>query len=138
MVKIELSKKNPPKSERSYIPMITYKQLSLAQTFSDCTEKFEIDKYQFLTLLENNLDLDEFISISFRNHYYAATGRHRKYPLVAMLWVLLLQRIFSIPTDTLLIIFLKYSKELRDFCGFSEVPDASKFTRFKQDFLPDL
>src|SRR5699024_6024271 len=47
-------------------------------------------------------------------------------------------RIFSIPTDTLLIIFLKYSKELRDFCGFDKVPDASKFTRFKQDFLPDL
>ncbi len=118
--------------------MITYKQLSLAQIFSDCTEKFENDKYQFLTLLENNLDLDEFISISFRNHYYATTGRHRKYPLAAMLWALLLQRIFSIPTDTLLIIFLKYSKELRDFCGFRKVPDASKFTRFKQDFLPDL
>ncbi|HHX61606.1 MAG TPA: transposase, partial [Epulopiscium sp.] len=33
---------------------------------------------------------------------------------------------------------LKYSKELRDFCGFDKVPDGSKFTRFKQDFLPDL
>lgn len=28
--------------------------------------------------------------------------------------------------------------ELRDFCCFDVVPDASKFTRFKQDFLPDL
>ena len=118
--------------------MITYKQLSMAQIFSDCAEKFENNKYQFLTLLENNIDLDEFISISFRNHFYASTGRHRKYPLIAMLWALLLQRIFSIPTDSLLIIFLQYSKELREFCGFSKVPDASKFTRFKQDFLPDL
>lgn len=55
-----------------------------------------------------------------------------------MLWTLLLQRISSIPTETLLIIFLKYSKELREFYGFTKVPDSSKFTRFKQDFLPDL
>ena len=55
-----------------------------------------------------------------------------------MLKALLLQRIFSIPTDTLLIFFLKYLQELRDFCGFEVVPDSSKFTRFKQDFLPDL
>jgi hypothetical protein len=27
---------------------------------------------------------------------------------------------------------------LRNFCGFDVVPDASKFTRFKQDFLLDL
>ena len=43
-----------------------------------------------------------------------------------------------ISTDSLLIVFLKYSQELRDFCGFDTVPDASKFTRFKQDFLMDL
>ena len=55
-----------------------------------------------------------------------------------MLWALIVQRIFSIPTDSLLLIFLNYSKDLRDFCGFSKVPDASKITRFKQDFLSDL
>jgi hypothetical protein len=38
----------------------------------------------------------------------------------------------------LLLVFLHYSKELREFCGFEKVPDASKITRFKQDFLPDL
>ena len=31
-----------------------------------------------------------------------------------------------------------YSKPLREFCGFTKVPDASKITRFKQDFLADL
>ena len=30
------------------------------------------------------------------------------------------------------------SKEVRDFCGFTKVPDASKFTHFKQDFILDL
>ncbi len=34
--------------------------------------------------------------------------------------------------------FLAYSKPLREFCGFTKVPDASKITRFKQDFLDDL
>ena len=42
------------------------------------------------------------------------------------------------PTDRLLLTFLAYSKPLRDFCGFTKVSDASKITRFKQDFLYDL
>lgn len=118
--------------------MIPYKQLSLADIFQNCQEKFEEDKYSFLSLLEQNINLDEFIPISFRNHFYASTGRHRKYHLESFIWALFIQRIFSIPKDSLLILFLKYSKELRDFCGFTKVPDASKFTRFKQDFLQDL
>ena len=38
----------------------------------------------------------------------------------------------------LLIVFLKYSQELHDFCCFDIVADASKFSHFKQDFLMDL
>jgi hypothetical protein len=118
--------------------MIPYKQLTLADVFEDCQEIFDSDKPRFLSLLENHIDLDSFIPVPFRNHYYASTGRSRKYPLTAMLWALIIQRIFSIPTDSLLLVFLSCSKELRDFCGFRKVPDASKITRFKQDFLPDL
>ena len=118
--------------------MIPYKQLSLANIFQDCQDKSENDKPAFLSLLENHIDLDEIIPISFRNHFYASTGRTRKYPLQAFLWALIIQRIFSIPTDQLLLTFLAYSKPLRMFCGFTKVPDASKITRFKQDFLDDL
>ena len=118
--------------------MIPYKQLSLADIFTDCQEKFQDDKPAFLSLLHNHIDLDEMIPVSFRNHFYASTGRSRKYPLQAFLWALIIQRIFSIPTDQLLLTFLAYSKPLRDFCGFTKVPDASKITRFKQDFLDDL
>ena len=118
--------------------MIPYKQLSLADIYADCQDKFENDKPAFLSLLENHIDLDEIIPISFRNHFYASTGRSRKYPLHAMLWALIIQRIFSIPTDQLLLVFLAYSKPLREFCGFTKIPDASKITRFKQDFLDDL
>ena len=118
--------------------MIPQKQLSLADIFEDCKEIFDSDKPHFLTLLENHIDLDEIVPISFRRHYYASTGRNRKYPLNAMLWALIIQRLFSIPTDSLLLVFLHYSGHLREFCGFTKVPDASKITRFKQDFLQDL
>ena len=118
--------------------MIPYKQLSLADIFQDCQNKFENDKPAFLSLLEQHIDLDEIIPATFYSHFYASTGRTRKYPLKALLWALIIQRIFSIPTDQLLLTFLIYSKSLRDFCGFTKVPDASKITRFKQDFLHDL
>lgn len=118
--------------------MITYKQLSLKDIFQDCQNKFDNDKYEFLSILDKNLNLDEIVPVSFISHFHASTGRPRKHLLYPMLKALLLQRIFSIPTTSLLIVFLKYSQELRDFCGFDVVPDASKFTRFKQDFLPDL
>ena len=74
--------------------------------------KFENDKPAFLSLLENHIDIDEIIPISFRNHFYESTGRSRKYPLHAMLWALIIQRIFSIPTVQLLLVFLTYSKPL--------------------------
>ncbi len=118
--------------------MIPYKQLSFKDIFHDCQQIFESDKPKFLTLLENHIALDEMIPLSFYKHYYASTGRKRNYPLHAMLWALIIQRLFSIPTDSLLLVFLHYSKHLREFCGFSKVPDASKITRFKQDFLDDL
>jgi len=118
--------------------MIPYKQLSLADIFSDCQNKFDNDKYHFLSLLEETIDFDEIVPTSFVSHFHALTGRPRVHHLYPMLKSLFLQRIFSIPTDSLLIIFLKYSQELRDFCGFDKVPDASKFTRFKQDFPQDL
>ena len=118
--------------------MITHKQLTLAEVFEDCQNKFDNDKYQFLSLLDEAINLDEIVPVSFVTHFHASTGRPRKHQLYPMLKAFLIQRIFSIPTDMLLIVFLKYSQELRDFCGFDVVPDASKFTRFKQDFLMDL
>lgn len=65
--------------------MIPYKQLSLKDIFTDCQEKFENDKPAFLSLLENHIDIDKLIPISFRNHFYASTVRTRKYPLQAFL-----------------------------------------------------
>ena len=107
--------------------MIPHKQLSLADIFVDCQNIFEEDKAQFLTLLEQHINIDEIIPATFYSHFYASTGRTRKYSLHAFLWALIIQRILSIPIDQLLLTFLHYSRPLREFCGFKKVPNASKF-----------
>lgn len=114
------------------------KQLSLNDIFTDCLESFTNDKPRFFTLLNENLNLDSLIPVTFWYHFYQHEGRPREYPLIAFIRALFIQRIFSIPTDSLLLIFLQYSREFREFCGFLKVPDASKITRFKQDFVDDL
>jgi hypothetical protein len=118
--------------------MIKPKQLSLNDIYADCLESIENDKPKFLSLLEEHLDIDALIPLSFKMHFRSHTGRPREYSLSAFILALIIQRIFSIHTDSLLIVFLTYSRELREFCGFYKVPDASKFTRFKQDFKDDL
>ena len=89
--------------------MISHKQLSLADIFTDCQNKFENDKYQFLQLLDNTIDLDEIVPVSFILHFNALTGRPRSHLLYPIIKALLLKHIFSISTTTRLIIFLKFS-----------------------------
>lgn len=60
--------------------IIPCNQLSLADVFSDCQDVYESDKPEFLSFLQSNMDLDEMIPDSFRNHFHASTGRPRKYP----------------------------------------------------------
>ena len=113
-----------------------FHQISLKETFSECQDLFTDDAPSFFQLLDEHLDLESFIPDSFFNAFYRSLGRKRLYPLSGFLAALILQKILSIPTDSLLILFLNLCKELRDFCGFHKVPDAPLFTRFKQDFLP--
>lgn len=113
-----------------------FHQISLKETFSECQDLFIDDAPSFFQLLDEHLDLESFIPDSFFNAFYRSLGRKRLYPLSVFLAALILQKILSIPTDSLLILFLNLCKELRDFCGFHKVPDAPLFTRFKQDFLP--
>lgn len=65
--------------------MIPHKQLSLADVFEVCQNKFENDKPVFLSLLENHIYLDEIVPISCYNHFYASTGRLREYSLHSFL-----------------------------------------------------
>lgn len=114
---------------------VKYHQISLKETFSDCQDIFFDDTPSFFRLLEDHFDISEFIPPAFYNAFYQSLGRKRIYPFTGFLSALILQKIFSIPSDSLLILFLSLCKEFRDFCGFSKVPDAPLFTRFKQNFL---
>ena len=113
-----------------------YHQVTLKDTFADCQDLFIEQSPAFFQLLEQNLDIGEFIPRQFYSAFYQRLGCNRVYPLEGFLTALILQKIFSIPSVSLLILLLSICKELRDFCGFSKVPDAPLFTRFKQNFLP--
>ena len=118
--------------------MFRMKQLTLNDIYADCLDSFDNDKPEFLSLLEEHIDINALIPISFRERFYMWTGRPREYPLTGYILMLIIQRLFSIPTDSLLLIFLRYSRELREFCGFDKVPDAPMLTRFKQKFANEL
>ena len=113
-----------------------YHQITLKDTFSDCQDLFREDTPSFFQLLNDTLDISEFIPPDFYRAFYLALGRKRTYPLEGFLSALILQKIFSIPADSLLILFLGLCRELRDFCGFSKVPDAPLFSRFRTSFEP--
>jgi hypothetical protein len=51
---------------------------------------------------------------------------------------MILQKIFSIPSDSLLILFLSLFKKLRDFCGFSKVPDVPPYIELMFQHMLDL
>ena len=119
-------------------PTIPYHKMTLADVFAETQEKYESDKPKFLKLLESTINLCEIVIGSFRNRFNTSAGSPRECHLTSLLWALISQKIFSIPTDSLLLTFLENSKNLRKFCGFTRVPDASKITQFKQEFTVDL
>lgn len=100
-----------------------YHQISLKDTFSDCQDMFIDDTPSFFQLLNEHFDIAEFIPSAFYQHL----SRDRLYSLEAFLSAFILQKIFSIPTDALLILFLRLCKELRYFCGFPRFPTLLSF-----------
>lgn len=115
-----------------------YVQMSLLDTYKSVTASLEEDKPRLFHLLDEYLDWDEIISTRFYAAFYQRMGRPREYPLEGFIKSFVLQRIFGYTNDSLLLVTLRHSREMRDFCGFPKVPDAAKLTRFKQDFLPYL
>jgi len=119
--------------------MLNYEnQLNLGNIYSDCSHLFEEQKPEFLNLMNTYLHIDDYISWEFKRAFYADTGRPRDCSLLGYISSLVLQKIFTIPTDSLLILILTFSPDLRDICSISKIPDNSQYTRFKQDFEPFL
>lgn len=113
-----------------------YHQIHFNDIFSDCQNKFIDDSPSFFQLLSEQFELEEFIPPEFYSAFYHSLGRKRQYSLHGFLTAFILQKIFSIHTDSLLLLFLHLCKEPREFCGFTKVPDASLLSRFKKDFQP--
>lgn len=111
-----------------------YVQMSLLDTYHSVEDRLENDKPELFRLLEEHLDWDELIPDTFYAAFYRRFGRNRKYDLESFMKALFLQRIFHYVEDSQLLNTLRFSYEMRDYCGFDKVPDAAKLTRFKQNF----
>ena len=110
-------------------------QMSLADIYDDVCRIAEENKPRFLALLEEHIDFQKLIPAEFIWAFYRPIGRPREYPLEGFIRFCILQKALGIEQDSTLLNILKMSRELRDFCRFDEVPDGSKITRFKQDFV---
>ena len=109
-------------------------QISLFDIYSGVSQSMEEHKPELIQLLEEHIDFDSLIPASFYLAFYQHFGRRHIYHLESFLKALILQKLLGISTDCLLITILKTCKELREFCGFVKVPDASQFTRFRERF----
>ena len=110
-------------------------QMSLLDTYNDVCLAKEENKSEFLALLKEHIRLRELIPAEFVWAFYRRFGRPRGYTLESFMWFCILQKTIGIEKDSTLLTILGMSAELREFCGFDGVPDGSKITRFKQDFV---
>ena len=115
-----------------------YVQMSLLDTYHSIEERLENNKPELFILLDEHLDWDDLIPSTFYAAFYQRFGRNRKYALESFMKALFLQRIFHYIEDAQLLNTLRFSYEMRDYCGFNKVPDAAKLTRFKQNFCDHI
>ena len=92
-------------------------QMSLIDTGHSVEKRLEDDKPELFRLLDEYLDWDDIIPDTFHRAFYLRTGRKRKYELESFLRALFLQRVFHYLEDAQLLNTLRFSREMRDFCG---------------------
>lgn len=114
------------------------KQLNFSHFIDDSHKYIVVEKPMLLQLLEQFIDINQLIPLSWHLNYNKHVGRHHNNFLTSIISTLLLQKLLSIPGPSLLVTFLSYSKELRGFCGLKSVPAPSFYSRFKQDYCDDI
>lgn len=113
-------------------------QMSLEDIYNDVSKSMDENKPALIELLDTHIDFEALIPPSFYKAFYQHYGRSHIYHLESLVRALVLQKLLGISTDALLISMLKLSAELREFCGFTKVPDASQFSRFKANYCEHL
>lgn len=104
-------------------------QLSLFDTYTDVLNSMEENKSELINLLEERIDFDTIIPYQFKYAYYKRYGRKHINSLESFIRALFLQRLLGMKQNKQLLILLRFSKELRDFCGFNKLPDDPQITR---------
>ena len=117
---------------------VSDKQLNLCDISTDFDKFYNQNQSNLLDLLNQFINISEFIPFSFYQKYYSHFGRKRDFSLESMLSAFILKNILSIPSIDLLISLLHISSEMRKFCCFLKIPDKSQFSRFKLNFLDNL
>ena len=85
--------------------MIPYKQLTLAKFLKIAKTNSIMTNISFFLYFTKPLILMKLFLFLLLLIFHASHRKTSQHPLYPMIKVLLIQRIFSIPTDTLLIIF---------------------------------
>ncbi|HHU80228.1 MAG TPA: transposase [Acholeplasmataceae bacterium] len=117
---------------------VSAKQLTLSNISTDFDKFYNQNQDNLLSLLDEFINISDFIPFSFYQNYYSKLGTKRDFSLESMLNAFILKNILSIPSIDLLITFLSISPSIRNFCGFLRVPHKSQFSRFKSEYLDDL
>ncbi len=109
-------------------------QMSLSDIYSDVIEAMDEQRPRLIQLLDDHIDFDRLIPVRFMLAFYTGQGRGHIYHLESYIRAFVLQKLLGIPTDSLLLNILHLSGELKDFCGFRKIPDASQLTRFREKY----
>ena len=117
--------------------MKTELQLSLFNQFESLIDLENNNKLNILSLLSYHLNLSSLIPSDIMSSYYASTGRN-PYPLISMINAFFVKNLYGYESVEKLIDLLAASPKVRNFCGFSTIPDKSTFSRFKSTFYPLL
>ena len=120
------------------MPISPFNQISFYDISSEFDSLTNSDDDNLISLLNEYINIQDFIPFSFYQSYYSSFGRDRKFSLESMLNAYILKNILNLPTTNLLILLLRISKDFRRFCGFSSVPNKSQFSRFKSTFNSEL
>lgn len=95
-------------------------QMSLYDTYKSVAASMEDDKPKLFRQLDEHINWDSLIPARFYLAFYRNIGRPRKYPLVAFLKSLVLQKIFGHVHDSVLLVTLRHSREILDCASFRD------------------
>lgn len=113
-------------------------QISLFDIYNDVLDSMENNKSELIVLIDEYIDFETIIPNSFKSAYYNYYGRKHINSLTSFIRAFFIKNILGIKEDKLFLTVLKFSKELRDFCDFTKLPDATQLSRFKTKFCDNI